>query len=70
MAYDQHFPCPDCSTPIYFDALALVRGEHFSCEKCHVSVSIAPNSRQQVESAMAKFDTMKKDLFRPKTTPN
>jgi len=67
MSTQQQIPCPDCGTPIYFDPYALVTGQQFKCSGCQAVISLAMDSRSQVQEAMQKFDTMKQDLMKQKT---
>ena len=62
----QSIPCPDCSTPIPFDAHQLLTGTKFSCPKCGVSIGLANDARPIVRDTLEKFEEVKKQIGKVK----
>lgn len=57
--------CPDCSTQIAFEPLALVRGERFGCPGCgQVSIGLDVGSRQLVQETMDELKNVKQSLLK------
>jgi hypothetical protein len=64
MNNQQHIPCPtqNCSGKILIDPNELIRGAHFSCPVCNVSIGVAPESRETVNEAIEKFGELKQKI--------
>jgi predicted RNA-binding Zn-ribbon protein involved in translation (DUF1610 family) len=59
----QQIPCPDCGTPISFNAMMLLQGTKFSCPKCLAQIGIAQESKPVVNEAIQELAEMKKQAM-------
>ena len=64
MAYEQSIPCPQCQTPIPFEARALIAGQSFSCPNCTAAIGLTAGSRDVAETALDKLEAMRDQVAR------
>lgn len=56
---NSQIPCPECSQRIAIDTTLLLAGSSFSCKQCDISISIAGESKPDVQKAINGFEELK-----------
>lgn len=70
MNTQQHIPCPECQTPIYFDPRSLLQGLQFSCHKCGIAIGLSTESRGVVQESLNELDKIKSGLLKGNPNPS
>lgn len=58
----QNIPCPECSTPIPFDAKQLLSGVQFQCPNCGIHIALGQDAKPTLQSTLKHLEQIKKDL--------
>ena len=66
MSNQQSFPCPDCSTSIFFEPRMLLQGAKFTCPNCKAVIGLAAESRDTVKESLDKLEQLKSEILKAK----